>query len=269
MNEKFNADSNVTNHIKNAIQNWRCHTGVNWTLGKPTTISGTGRDTINTISFDDLGQLPAGAIGLCFSYYKSCGSNVWYVDEFDMIFKENFNWYFGNGIPVQNEYDFYTVALHEFGHAHQLAHVIKPTDLMHYSINPGQEKREISDENSDLCYDIISESIAKNTCDFAAHLAVPPAVCADALFGYFVPGIYPNPAKDSFTIDLFLTNNDPVTLQIFNFSGQQILEKTYAPSGAERVSIEVNLRENGLNAGVYVLKIFSKVDMATQKIILY
>jgi hypothetical protein len=268
-NEKFALDENSALSIKNALTKWRCQTGVNWTIGKNTLISGTYRDTVNTISFDDKGQLPAGAIGLCYSYYKSCGSNVWYLDEFDMIFKEDFNWHYGDGNPAANQYDFFTVALHEFGHAHQLGHVIKPTDLMHYSISPGEQKRDISNENSDLCYEIVSESVSKNTCDFAAHLSIPQSVCTDERFGFFSPLIYPNPANGQFNVELYFNDKSTVTLQLFRVNGQLVFEKQYTPPNPERIAIDIPMQENNLNAGVYVLKIFGEFEMATQKIILY
>lgn len=268
-NEKFALDANAALAVKNALIQWRCQTGINWTMGKNTSITGTARDTINSISFDDKGQLPAGAIGLCYSYFKSCGSNVWYLDEFDMLFKENFNWYYGDGNPAVSQYDFYTVALHEFGHAHQLGHVIKSTDLMHYSIAPGEQKRSISNENADLCYEIVSESVSKNTCDYDAHLSIPPSVCSDEKYGFFKPLIYPNPAADKITVELFFSDKKTVTLQLYSINGDLVMEKQYTPPNAERLSLEIPMRENNLNAGVYVLKIFGELELATEKIILY
>lgn len=268
-NEKFALDANASLAVKNALIQWRCQTGINWTLGKNTSITGTARDTINSISFDDKGQLPAGAIGLCYSYFKSCGSNVWYLDEFDMLFKENFNWYYGEGNPAVNQYDFYTVALHEFGHAHQLGHVIKSTDLMHYSIAPGEQKRSISNENADLCYEIVSEGVSKNTCDYDAHLSIPPSVCSDEKYGFFKTLIYPNPAAEKISIDLFFTDKNTITLQLYSINGELVMEKQYTPPNAERLSLEIPMRENNLNAGVYVLKIFGELELATEKIILY
>lgn len=268
LNEKFSLDENASITINKALVKWRCETGVNWTIGKNSAITGTDRDTMNLISFDDKNQLPAGAIGLCYSYYKSCGSNVWFLDEFDMLFKENFNWYYGDGNPSLNQYDFFTVALHEFGHAHQLGHVIKSDDLMHYSINPAETKRDITNENSDICYEIISESVSKNTCDFSAHILIPASVCEDSKFGFFRPLIYPNPAMGQFYLELFFSDNKPVTLQLFGMNGQMVFEKQYTPDHPKRLMIDIPMKENHINAGVYVLKIFGDFEWATQKIIL-
>ena len=269
LNERFSLDENSSKTLSAALSQWRCETGVNWTIGKNSGITGTSRDTINLVCFDEKNQLPAGAIGLCYSYYKSCGSNVWYLDEFDMLFKENFNWYYGEGTPAMNQYDFYTVALHEFGHAHQLGHVIKSSDLMHYSISPSEKKREISPENSDICYEIISESVTKNTCDFTAHQLIPKSVCADVKFGFFTPLIYPNPAPGQFNVELFFNDNKTVTLQLYSITGQLVFEKHYSPPNPERLMVDIPMKENNLNSGVYVLKIFGEFELATKKIILY
>jgi len=69
--------------------------------------------------------------------------------------------------------------------------------------------------------------------------------------------VYPNPTKD--LIQLTITDNNPYQLQIFNSTGQLILEKTVLKTET------LSLKEYG--CGLYIVKILSKNKAFSKKII--
>jgi hypothetical protein len=74
-------------------------------------------------------------------------NTVWYLKEIDMQFKNPsavFSWQFGPGAPSTSQYDFQSVALHELGHAHGLAHTIAAEKVMHFSLAKGTSIRTLS-----------------------------------------------------------------------------------------------------------------------------
>jgi len=143
---KFNAQSNAKNSFLKSLSAWSCFTGINWKVGAPTPANQTGSDGINIVRFDTGAELPAGVLGVAYSYYRSCGSNKWELTESDLVFDKETTWNFEDALPGPSQTDFQSVAQHELGHAHSLGHVIDNTDLMHFSIAPGT-RRTIGQNN--------------------------------------------------------------------------------------------------------------------------
>ena len=120
---------------------WTCKTQVNRITGQTGVPTGAAADGINIVTFDATpATLPAGVLGTTYSYYRTCVDNVT-LRETDMVFANRSDWNFGPQAPTTAEFDFESVALHELGHGVQLAHVINPAAVMHYSINNGQSHR--------------------------------------------------------------------------------------------------------------------------------
>lgn len=142
----FDAQSNAKNSFLRSWSAWTCSTGINWKVGAPTPANQTGRDGINIVRFDTGAELPAGVLGVAYTYYSSCGSNKWEIAEVDLVFDREQNWNFEDAPPSPSQFDFQSVALHELGHAHSLGHVIDGSDLMHYAIAPGA-RRDIQSNN--------------------------------------------------------------------------------------------------------------------------
>ncbi len=120
---------------------------MNWLIGSSTAINADANDGVNILRFDIGSELASGVLGQARSRYTGCGSGgvySWYLNEIDVTFDDGANFSYGTAVPTFSQYDFYSVALHEMGHAHQLAHVIDNTKLMHYSLSNGARKRTIS-----------------------------------------------------------------------------------------------------------------------------
>lgn len=170
MNTNFDANANANAAFMRAFDSWRCNTGINWTIGSTTSINNAVNDNTNCICFDNTNPLSAGILGVCFSYWQGCGSPLtWYVEELDIIFDDGSNiapltWEFGPSAPSGSEYDFESVAVHELGHGHQLAHVIDNTDVMNFSISNGTSLRTPNASNYTAAGDVQSRSVVSTPC---------------------------------------------------------------------------------------------------------
>lgn len=164
MNHKFKNRSNAVNAMLRSLETWRCNTLMNWDVGKDTHIDSIGRDDVNVIritKFDD------NKLGVCWSFWWGCWNGSafdWYVTELDIEFDSTRNWYYGTGNPGGNQYDFETVATHELGHGHQMAHVIDNKKIMHYSLGTGQRKVVLHQDDLNGGNAMMAKSTATNVC---------------------------------------------------------------------------------------------------------
>jgi len=171
----FDANTSAKTDFQNLVYQWRCATGINWIFGSTTTNNTTSGDGENVIRFDIGSELSAGVLGLATSRFKGCiiGSTAyWYVDEVDVQVDDGTNFFYGStGSPSISQYDFYSVMLHEMGHAHQLGHIIDNTKVMNYSLTNGTQRRTISTSELTGASWQLSQSIAAGTtCTQTVHV---------------------------------------------------------------------------------------------------
>ncbi len=184
-NTTFNANGPAVAAFERAMQTWRCATYVNFTRAGTTAIACQALDGTNLSTFDGSCALPAGVLGISYSYYSGCGGGVWYLNENDVKWRTNGTggiiWQYGpalcSGAPA-GDYDFESVCVHELGHSHQLGHTILPVTVMNYAISNDIERRgltpasEVAGGN-----DIMARSIVANACGPAPMIALTPANC--------------------------------------------------------------------------------------------
>ena len=143
----FSANAAATAAWQRALAQWRCSTGINWSLGPAAPANTIASDGANVIAFDD-GSLPARVLGRTSSYYQGCyntqGEVVFYTNEIDQQYTTSLAFQFGPGRAVGAQYDFESVATHELGHAQQLAHLIRPGAIMDYAIAAGVNLRTLN-----------------------------------------------------------------------------------------------------------------------------
>ncbi|MDX5482245.1 MAG: IPT/TIG domain-containing protein [Hymenobacteraceae bacterium] len=124
--------------FRRAMNSWICNTSINWNLGSPSNLERATDDGRNIVRFAPASETGQGVLARTVSRYDGCIVNntdtLLWLSEFDMEINSNITWQFGPGPPVNRQYDFETVMLHELGHAHQLGHVILPRALMHYAV---------------------------------------------------------------------------------------------------------------------------------------
>ena len=149
----FIARPGVADAWQRALATWRCATGMNWQAGPPAPTDAIALDGQNVVAFDQGNALPANVLARTTSYYQACytgtGTTPFYVAEVDMQFDDGTSFQPGPAPAVAPEIDFESVAVHELGHAQQLAHIIQPRAalpraVMHFGLARGQNTRQLS-----------------------------------------------------------------------------------------------------------------------------
>lgn len=182
-NTTFNGNAAAVAAWERALQTWRCGTFVNFNRAGTTAIACQALDGNNIVTFDGSCALPAGVLGISYSYYSACAAGIWYVTENDLKFRTNgtggINWNYGPVATAGGLFDFESVCLHELGHSHQLGHTITPVTVMNYAVGPNTDRRtltgvsEVAGGN-----DIMSRSIINNSCGPNAMVALTAGSCA-------------------------------------------------------------------------------------------
>lgn len=177
------AGSAAQGAFETAVTAWCGETGFNTMVGGVTAIDTSVSDDINAIMFDnDADPLPVGTLAVTRTYLNSCdGGNVWYLRDFDIRFRRDgtggITWNFTTAATGVCCFDFYSVALHELGHAQLLSHVINDGGVMHHAIGNGENIRTIDKLTDSLGgrY-IVLKSEFLNTCDGAVIGMLPCSV---------------------------------------------------------------------------------------------
>lgn len=184
-NTTFNGNAPAVAAFERAMQTWRCGTFVNFNKSGTTALSCQALDGSNIVTFDGACALPAGVLGVSYSYYSGCGSGVWYVTENDLKFRTNgtggINWNYGPAPTAGGLFDFESVALHELGHSHQLGHTITPVTVMNYAVGPNTDRRTLTAISETAGgNDIMSRSTVANSCGPTPMVALNASNCSMA-----------------------------------------------------------------------------------------
>jgi hypothetical protein len=108
--------------IEKSINEWICSTSVPWEIGNSQSVE-PGMDGICSVQFGDLsdgGGETLGRASIILQETSFLNSNDYVLKEVDVIFSQKENWCFNNSKITDQQIDFLSVALHEFGHAHLL-----------------------------------------------------------------------------------------------------------------------------------------------------
>lgn len=262
-----------------AFNNWICETGINYEVGPTATSAdsaGSATDGTNVIRFDNGSELDSGTLGICYSWFSGCGDGSgsfnWFVSELDLVFNDTTNWYTGTGTPASGQIDFESIALHELGHSHQLAHIIDPNnnsvgnnaeDVMHWAFSNGEFQRLISVNNSTAANAIQDRSTASIPCpsvlsamsDASCPLSVEDQVLQSGI------SIYPNPANDKF----FIKNTSYLALKhatLYDISGR-VIEEFDVSKGSKLKTIDIS----SVSSGVYFIEIASDEASVTRRVV--
>lgn len=179
-NQRFAANTAAKAAFERALLTWRNGVGANRKVAAATTtINADNRqDNVNVVSFDDASELPAGVLGVTYSYYTGCisGSAInWVLSGTDYIYDEERNWQFTTANPTGGQFDFESVVLHEQGHGIQLGHIIKPGAVMHYAIGANTKNRalsaasDVAGGNAEINY-----SLTASNCALGAYSRLAP-----------------------------------------------------------------------------------------------
>ncbi|WP_299272004.1 T9SS type A sorting domain-containing protein [uncultured Psychroserpens sp.] len=253
----FDANASAKASFLRAFDTWVCTTGINWEIGAVTTTDVIASDGINIIRFDNGTELPQGVLGRCTSRFGSCGGLEAVVTELDIVFNDTFtgslsalSWEYGPGTATGFEVDFESVAVHELGHGHQLAHIIDSGEVMHYSIANGQNSRDLGASDLAGGTNVMNTNINTSVCSqpqmtysACSTLGVDESVLIENI------SVFPNPAKNSLNI----RNASSISIEnmsIYDVRGRHILTESGDTSNNLNT---INVSQ--LNSGVYFIKI--------------
>ncbi|MBO6605226.1 T9SS type A sorting domain-containing protein [Psychroserpens sp.] len=266
MHTDFNNNAAANASFLRAFDTWVCTTGVNWEIGSVTTVDVIAADGINVIRFDNGGEMPAGTLGINTSRFGACGSaspgglDV-FVNELDIVFNDTTNWEFGPSPASGGQIDFETVAVHELGHAHQLAHIIDPGAIMHFAIGPNQTNRVLSDSDLGGANDVMVRNINNAVCgENVMTYSACSSLSVDDNFLAENISIFPNPAKDVLNI----LSNTSIQLEnatIYDVRGRKVLSQDLSTSTFNTINVEQ------LNSGVYFIQLNAENATTSKKFI--
>jgi hypothetical protein len=207
-------------------------------------------------------------LGICYTTFSGCTDKDWYVSRINIRFRDSINWHMQEELPSTQAFDFFSVALHELGHAMMLGHVIDATDVMHYSIGKGIARRNPTTANNEAGEYVMLQS-ASEVCAQQALRKLNITMCADEEVSFFAfnnAKLYPNPVNESLYVELFTDRNIKGTAELFDLMGKLVWSlplDLLAGRNAYRADLA-----NNLASGIYLLRIKAEGNLLERKLVL-
>ncbi|MEY4937780.1 MAG: hypothetical protein RIS64_4139 [Bacteroidota bacterium] len=271
----------MKNCIKAAIWRWSCATGVRFTYSDIATTDGLAVDTKSTVVLTPLGI--GNTIAKTSIVYSFCTSSLTTTPVFPIVdidiaintaYLASF-FYDTTGMDVPaNKMDFFTIILHELGHAHLLSHTNNETDLMYWNggsepfVVSGIDRRTIrylNQKAGDVIVDKSSTSTYGLSCSRTMKpLAKLPTPCrlTNAVHSLetLPMTIYPNP----FANEVYITCDESLlqglTLFIYDATGGFIKQQRIYHT-TQTIDMEA------LSSGVYFFKIQNDSLQTIKKVV--
>lgn len=270
--ESFYENQDAVAAFERAVDEWVCSTSISWLISdEQLTINGADNDGVNLVTFksgiengnDEIGP---GTLAVTTTYYLGCenGNTITsYVDEIDMTFNSDFNWFFGEGDPAPNQNDFQGTTTHELGHAHNLGHVIAPTNLMHFETDSGPESatRLIDDDSREGA--LLSYEFSK-TAGLCGEIGVEDRDCGDdtVIEVLNIDGVVvvENPVFDEIDLIVQQIDNLGYGFFLYDLNGRILIDETLTNSDGP---VDISF----LSDGIYIMRIVVESEVYTKKIL--
>ena len=273
MSSLFSQNTQAMYALKRAMTTWRCNTGINISLDTVNYLHGITayNDGYSSISFDEQGLLPAGALATTVISVSACNNEGivnWQLSEADMIFSSSALWNTGSGQPFTNYYDFESVALHEFGHLHLEQHNNNASSVMYYLINSGESKRNLfNDSGLDAGIEVMQNSVNPGYSCNSFENIVPLNGGNCSLVGIDDKEqiaensvtVFPNPSQGNFTLNWNDFTKGAVQVNIHNQIGALVLSHTFTNQNSASFNLP-------LAAGMYFIELQSEEKILTRKL---
>ncbi len=250
----YNLDAKAS--VETALCDWTQKTGVQWKSGglSPKT-SYADNDSTNLIY---LSNQFSGSTANFTAYTQITGSrtdvcqnspNVRFLREVDIGIRKDLStinppapgYYYGTtGSPGANM-DFYSVVLHELGHAHLLKHVIPDTKIMYHFLSAGMTRRTVTANDASGGIDVLDSSAVRLGLYPNCAMAIQKGtncitVSLDETLAQRGIMVYPNPATDQIFVKIPPTKN--FKLVLYNILGQRVIAKYFENSGGQ-ITIDI------------------------------
>lgn len=270
-NEDFYQNSDAVAAFERAIDSWVCATGISWIISEnQSVIDGTDDDGLNIVSFkrgndNNFDEIEPGILAVTSTYYLGCANGdtvTSYVAEVDMTFNSDFDWHYGEDDPNTFENDFQGTATHELGHAHNLGHVIAPTNLMHFETAAGQESATRDIDEDSVIGAALNYEFSK-TPGLCGEDAVIDRNCEDdsVIVDYddnLV--VVENPVRDTIKLAIDKADAFEYSFFLYDMSGRVVVNELLTNASFD---IDVSFLEEG----VYIAKVIADDEIRVQKII--
>jgi hypothetical protein len=257
----------VVDCIDKALLAWSCETGVTWKIGGVTDISIDEIDGKNVIFWsgslpDSLLMVTSTSGNRVLNCENANGDDIFYVTDIDIEVNSSTIWNFDcslNTVPALS-FDFYSVMLHELGHAHMLRHALPLPKLMYPAGDPG-EKMGFADEDIDGGLDVMAYSEDNLTGDCPEpNDPLLPEGCVNGTEDFRVDDakkikVSPNPFNNLLLIETEVVGFNSIEVKVFDSLGREIIRKTVVG----QTSFELDISNANLS-GLYFLHIQTDTD---------
>ena len=293
----INNNANARAAVEQALCDWNEETGIRWELeGVVTDTTASNNDSINLIYLAHSSEFIGGSVdATAFTLINGNRINtcqnplgtvnpVPYLREVDIVIREDLTtltqpiqggYNFDRAInPNANQIDFYSVILHELGHAHLLKHAIGNNKIMFWQLVGGATRRNISVDDANGGSYILDTSIILLNQAFCPDFVVPigdqVVNCTVSTFETISNKvnvlIYPNPFEKKVNINIQLENQvDLIEWKLFNTLGQEIKRGKWHPIVGENNFVLRGI--SNLPDGLYYLNLFVDNFSYTHKIL--
>ncbi len=251
--------------IATAMCDWTTQTGVQWDLG-PVIPIGNIPDTANFIRFVEVGSTILGSsTASTFITIDNCTDNqsnsVAFFSKFNILIRPDVSglpipgagWFFGTtGNPTNNQMDFYSVVLHELGHAGGLRHANPDAKLMYYQLLPNATRRNITGADRDGGIDVLDTSdsiLSMSNCPVAVSRGGNCLTATVEIERIGKITLFPNPVSEVLNFSLEDYIGGETKLLLINSLGQISLSTDFGFVHAGTFESQIDV--GGLPPGLY------------------
>ncbi len=216
-----------------------------FTFGPDACSSGGLYPSFNDVNqFDVGGGLGAGVLAETTWFFFVDNSTA--TIECDMRFSNAFSWYTGTGSPPVDQFDWWSVAIHEMGHCLGLEHetrITNPTPVMSPSFAPGEVRRALTPDDSAGRDAIYAPAVWAIVPGGGFTPSAPAATVFQGNLGLFVRGI-----DDQLYVNWLLVNDQWAGWTLVPGGGTT----PSAPAATAALDGEIALLVRGVDNQLYV-----------------
>jgi len=289
LNNAITLTSDTADVIRTALEQWRCVSGINWKLSDIPTNSDYIRDNINSISFasNDL-NIDSSVTWQTLIYFLDPTNTYWnycnfnnqkyvYINEIDLLVNGfDMDWFMTNNPNQTNtsKADFWTIALHELGHAHLFEHINIDTSISVNTMFPYHQLTDVIrfiDAPTKIGADWIMDTIEVVSPHCGGRISRTTQGCLTSTNPIIEKNnfkLYPNPTNEFIILALDnLDRQQSCYIRIFDVHGRLLFENEEPLKYGENI---IYLNEvSSFSTGIYFVQLRVGNESLSSKLIKY